>query len=869
MDSFPERLRSLTNNKYFAFLAVIFFAFLIALVVALFSLGPNMGPQNTQTIRDSVVNRPQDKGIPGESQGGLKDGTANPRTPAPDDSGTTASSPLPTTPSVLDRIISAITGKAISRPAQPSSSTDTTAPGATSLIEQEKKEAEAYRAVFREAKKAPRISIEKYVLTTELPETPTSLTAYELKHTFSDVDVSELAGELGFASIDAVEKRTNLSQLYDIGNQHYLGFDTKTGEFSYLSEKGFAPSRTSSDPKQTAKTVLTDIGYDDPTIRPYATYKRTDEPGFIFIELHRDWERMGAPIMNPIGMLNLTELDRLDRISIESQPDNYVEDTFVTATSDGTDGRARPSSFNTATVKLSLADNRVYALSSNIPRIISSEVLAADSIMSPLDAFDAYKSGQTSFGLTAPSGSGSVNLADVYSNDLAASPVVNVSDFELIYAASQTDQPQWWCPAYALRSFGKVQTGFDVQFSHSVPASRDPRCQTAVLGATTKNPTRTLAQAAQPTPTPDPSRVIPTIVGGVGSASSLQYGTLAFKVDTVIETPNNECPTEFNHSYLIDETKDYSDFIAWIDLNVGFREPYIGSKRRKILLPPEDQSGKGRDNFIPRQWYFVRKGHAGAESNLEAMNPKYSGAELFNLRTKAMNGSSIGNPSVSPLDPKVSGLETLACLHIVTASPWIYTYAPQTSSEPSTDPVTIQLNPIGGVAYVNPPFTSNTDAEWSFSAHSDGTLSFENGLVRDGLFWEYYRDDVNTAYSHYTNRHAQPDDGFVVATDQLPSFFAGLAARIGLTPTEQAHARAELNRESMQFTSPFVKVRFAPQDFLDTYMELSVSPKPDSRNRIYFEFSPLDSYERITQPVLPNIRRQGLTIVETGFIVRN
>lgn len=864
MDSFSERLRSLAQNKYFAYVTVIFFAFLTAVIFALFAYQNTLKPQTSDDIRTSVTT----SGENGTNSPSLPSDTVFTGTAGSKDSGQAAgparvdsagANSAVQQPSIVDRIISAITGKSLPQPTQTPSSPAGTTEGQPSASALEEKELEGYRKVFGEARKAPRITIGKHVLTTQLPETPQSLKAYQLKNTFTDGDIRQLAAKLGFTSVDAVEKKTTLSQLYDLGNQHYLGFDMKTGEFSYISEKGFAPSQASSNARQTAKTVLADIGYDDPTIRAYATYQRSDEPGFIFVELHRDWDVMGAPIMNPIGMLNLTQAQRLDSVSIASQPDNYVEDTHITATSDNTDGHARPASFNTATVKLSVTDNRVYALSSNLPQIRSSEVLAADMIKTPIDAFHEYESGRTSFGLTAPSGEGSVNLADVYSNDLAASPVVDVTDFELMYASAQTGNPEWWCPVYALRSFGKVQTGFDVQFAHSVPASRDPRCQTAVLGATSRN---LLAQTTPPTPTPDTFKVVPTVItGGVGASSSLQYGTIGFKAETIVETGNNECPANFNHSFPIAETSEYSDFIAWIDLNVGFRNPYIGSGRRKILLPPEDQSGKGRDNFVPRQWYFVRKAHPGA--SLEALNPKYTGAELFNLRTKAMNLSSIGNPSVAPLDPKISNLETVSCQHITTGSPWVHVYAPQPTI------FAVNLAPVGGVAYVSPHFTSSTDAKWSFAADKSGSLTFENGLIKDGLFWEYYRHEVMAAYTDFTATHPQPKDGFIVATSQLQSFMKGLVARMGLTTTEQAHVVAELNRESMQFASPFVKIRFVSQNFLSTALPLMVNPLPESMNRIYFELSAADTFEKVSQPMLPLISRIGTTVVETGFIVNN
>lgn len=821
MDSFIERLR---DNKYFTYLAVIFFAFLTALIFAILAL---QSPTSDE-IRTSVTGSAN----PGTTQTGTVDNYGSGSSSQGGDGAQGQQSPL-------DKIISVLTGKSSTT----GSSTSQTPSGsggaqAPDMVTQESQQADVIEKTLRTSTSLPDIRIDKYILVTEIPSKPTSLVAHKVKTTYTDLDVADLATKLGFTSIDAVEKLGTVSQLYDLGNGHYLGFNRENGNFNYQSAKGFKPLTTGSNPQQTAKNLLSQIGIDEAGIKAYATYKRTDTPGSIFVELHRDWTSTGAPILSPVGMLNLSPQDRLDSLSFTSQPDNTHPDNNIFAATDNLNGFSRPDSFNTITVELSVADNQVKAISSNIPRIIETQVLDQASIMSPIDAFNRYKEGQTSFGLAGPAGVGTVSLADVFSNGIAASSSVDVTDFELVYAAPVGNTlSEWWCPTYAFKSFGKVQTGFEAQFAHTVPASTDPRCQTAVLGT---NSGELLAQNTGTLPTPDTSKVLPTtIVGGPNkNASSLQYGTLGFKVNVVIDTPVDECPTNFNHSYVIKETSTYTDYIAWID------DSRRATGRRAIDRVV---------SFVPRKWYFVRKKKAGVEASLESLNPSFSQAQLFAFRREAMSHSRIGDTSLSPLDPKFGGLQTVSCQHIVTASPWIHVYSAE-----KTD-FNVHPDAIGGVSYVQPAFTSLDTQSWDVTTSSNQPAE---------LFWEYNRFNVLRAYDAYVAQHPAPHEGFVVATSQLKSFIGGLSQKIGLNSAETAHVLSELNRSSMQFDTPFVQVRFAPQGFVDSALPLTVNPKPAALNRIYFQLTPRTSFVHLSTPELPTVVREASsTVVETGFLV--
>ena len=170
MDSLAERLRGLRHNTYFAYIAVIFFAFLIALVFALFALQPSLAP-TADDIRSSVTGVGMDgtgtSGTPGTGGSGTgagttgtgTSGTGAPGEQTPSQTGTGAQTSTQTTsdkPSIFERIIAVFTGKS-SLPQHTTTGTGTSQNTGTSPANEAKKRVEAVEKVLRESKGVPEI----------------------------------------------------------------------------------------------------------------------------------------------------------------------------------------------------------------------------------------------------------------------------------------------------------------------------------------------------------------------------------------------------------------------------------------------------------------------------------------------------------------------------------------------------------------------------------------------------------------------------------------------------------------------------------------------------------------------------------------
>lgn len=840
MDTPMSRLRVVLNNRYVALGLVILFAFIIAFATAL--IARDRTPAFT-----TDAEQPSSPTSPRSTTGGYADVTSSGRSES-----TTAEAP-----SVFDKITSIFQkdGPA-SSPTSPATTTasgpkkssqdsattqNTPATGGSDVALQTDK---PFIPELREAPELPQISIQKYVLTTELPVKPVSAKIYELKTLFTDTDVADRALKLGFERIDAIEKGGSIQKLYDLKNSQYLGFDMSSGHFTFYSEPGVPIPNPTASVTSTALQILRTAGIADSYLIASATYQRKDDTtGSTFVEFHRDWKAIGGPIINPLGLLNLTQKDRLDGVSLGWQSPFAIPDAMTINASDGYNDMLRPDTFNTITVKLSLKNRRVYEVASTMPEIIASERLTDESIISPIEAFTSYTKGATTLGFTGPAGDGDVMLPEVYSNGMAFSKSVDVADFEVIYPEmSEAGPKQWWCPVYALRSFGKVQTGFEVQYAHTVPASRDPRCASATLGARSpsSSSSRTLAQAQAPT-------VVPTVITGAEKSNSLKYGTIVFKVEAVPDSPSNDCPTDLNHSYVFNQTSDYTDYIAWIDRSVSYQN---GTKRR----PLASRRIEGPD----RIWYFVRKVKSTSNPQLTSISSAYTGAELYNFRERAKAASSQGEGAVAPLDPALRNLDTVFCQYLVTGSPWIYAYAPT----PTT--LSIVPRPVGDIAYAQPPLLHGG---WSVTTTSSNSLTLSTGITKPALHWEYSAKPVQEALRTYRNQHPSDDTrGFIIPTHELQSFIATLSSDMGLNQTERENLIAELQRPSLAFTQPYIKITFASQEFLQNTLPLDVNPQPDSLSRVFIVLQGITAPYSIQQPPLPRISRTGLTVVETGII---
>lgn len=174
--------------------------------------------------------------------------------------------------------------------------------------------------------------------------------------------------------------------------------------------------------------------------------------------------------------------------------------------------------------------------------------------------------------------------------------------------------------------------------------------------------------------------------------------------------------------------------------------------------------------------------------------------------------------------------------------PVIYLYPTQTSK------ISVNVKPTGGISVSIPPINNG----WNVVATPDGHITnLADRKQYPYLFWEGFASDFTT-----------PKEGFVVAKNQVSSFFDETLRYQGMNEKEIADFK-EFWVPKLT-TKPYYFITYIDQDSIDRYAPLTVSPKPDTVIRIFFDYRGLDQPQQVTPQRLKAGVRNGFTLIEWG-----
>ena len=178
--------------------------------------------------------------------------------------------------------------------------------------------------------------------------------------------------------------------------------------------------------------------------------------------------------------------------------------------------------------------------------------------------------------------------------------------------------------------------------------------------------------------------------------------------------------------------------------------------------------------------------------------------------------------------------------------PVIYLYPSETTD------VSVKVSPTGGFTKTEPDY----GAGWLVKAEPNSTLyNYADQKIYPYLFWE-----------GYALNYAMPDEGFVVAKNEVNKFLQEKLAIQGLNEKE-INDFIEFWLPRMQ-SDPYYFVTFVPQAEFDKMAPLAVSPEPDSVIRVFMDFRALDKPIQVEQQKLATPERLGFTVVEWGGELR-
>ena len=173
--------------------------------------------------------------------------------------------------------------------------------------------------------------------------------------------------------------------------------------------------------------------------------------------------------------------------------------------------------------------------------------------------------------------------------------------------------------------------------------------------------------------------------------------------------------------------------------------------------------------------------------------------------------------------------------------PVIYLYP-----EKTTD-INVKLTLDGELKYTYPEYPQNG---WNVTATPDSVLHDASGREYSYLFWE-----------GTSNCKWDMSEGFVVKGSDTVAFLQEKLEYLGLTPKEY--------NDFIVFWLPKMQdnnynlISFQT-DLYEKSAQLDITPKPDSIQRVFMAFKPLDKYEEVPEQKLEPFTRHGYSVIEWG-----
>lgn len=345
-----------------------------------------------------------------------------------------------------------------------------------------------------------------------------SVKVYPLKNNLTSEDVRILRTSLNLENAK-LKKSSDDYDLYtaaDGEKSSFLLINTKVGTFDFYSATGVKVAG-SQNPESVATTIIKTLGMLDATITCPVTFQKSDAKDVTYVECHRDWNLLGAPLLNPPGILNLPETKFMSTLSPGYADPNGPKDSTVVNTNSKQDGLSRPVDFNSVVIGVQ-KDGSVITISSTMRQLDRDKKIATEKIIGPQEALNKVKKNQTDFTIMIPAGAGTVDMKKVYPNNLADSRDAIITDMVLGYIEKPLEDIQSsYEPYYIVKGVATLNSGYTVKFIQGIKASQQPTAflqnpfvRSAYAQDNQNNPTVTNSPSPSPsggacTPTPSPT----------------------------------------------------------------------------------------------------------------------------------------------------------------------------------------------------------------------------------------------------------------------------------------------------------------------------------------------------------------------------
>ena len=138
---------------------------------------------------------------------------------------------------------------------------------------------------------------------------------------------------------------------------------------------------------------------------------------------------------------------------------------------------------------------------------------------------------------------------------------------------------------------------------------------------------------------------------------------------------------------------------------------------------------------------------------------------------------------------------------------------------------------------------------WNVTAAPDGLIDNKY----DYLFYEAELNKVEL-----------PDEGWVVAFDDIENWFDEYLPQMGLNTKEKEQFKEYWLKDLRK--ANYYEIRLLGDKFLKDNMDLIITPKPETILRLNFYFKPVSIKSELTAPEIKKVERKGFTVIEWGGI---
>ncbi len=707
----------------------------------------------------------------------------------------------------------------------------------------------------------PTVKFTNWVLQNNEITSPSAPTVYYFKQSYSYADAQSLAQKLNTAGTIKQDKNLVIAYTNNISSDKELSlmaFNTTNGTFSYSSSKGIPMTKvgTTSD---SIYQFLKNVSLYDTTLKVASTYKKKTDTGVTYYELHRDWKAAGYPILSTMGLLNIPEKQTLSSLTLNTMLPDMTPDTSIYAASDGKNGYARQSDFNTITIGVSDTSGNVTSIKSNMRLVQSTGELS--SVVDYTAAVNKLKAGEYQFLMTTPSGSGDTPWDQIYPNNMAQAENAVVTDSIIAYienppATAQTSL----VPSYIFKGYANLKSGYRVSFIATVSLSAtEPQAKAGfslvhdVLAQDTPNTDKGQKQstfdASQTTATGSNPLDINSNGTGVGTDTTTSAGQSACRPSALDLNPIYQIPAGTGLKY------------GWANWRV-WQGKQSTSKQGFWYYIPEanitDSIVRSNLNSIIAQLEGLNGNTSVAVTTTPSQpdngNPQSPGDDT----TQKQGTFSVPSPTVGQNAQNITTQELTIrrqnkiiqdilsipeqCpIRLTGASPSLFIYGIEGTK--------VSVAPQALLTYADPG--TSTDGLWNTEVTANGLQV--NGLNRSYIYYEY-------APVPFT----RPQNGWVITKTDIARYAKETGAKLKFNPAETNRLVAEIEHAAQKVNEQNIFVGLMSQAEVNALLPMNINPMPENAYRFHFYVTAATQGERAVSPILTPVVRSQYMILEIG-----